>query len=109
MKKLLKLVVLVVVNILLFSSCGISKAELEKQVGQNVLEYMQENLPSSSGFENLELKSINLFEVGKGQYTGTVVLKYDRTLFGEKLSSEESKHTVSVLTDGKSFQWSIEQ
>jgi len=109
MKRIHKLVVLVVVNIVLFSSCGISKAKLEKQVGQSILEYMQENLSPGDGYENMELKSINLFEVGKGQYTGTIVLKYDRTVYGMKLLSDhEESLTVSVLTDGKTFQWSLE-
>ena len=108
MKNLRKLLVLIAVTIVLLSSCGISKGELEKQVGQSILEYMQETLPPSDGYENLKLKSINLFEVGKGQYTGTVVVKYDRTIYGVKLLSDyEESCTVSVLTDGKAFQWSL--
>jgi hypothetical protein len=70
---------------------------------------MQENLSESDGYENMELISINLFEIGKGQYTGTVVLKYDQTLYGMKiLSGHEESLTVSVLTDGKAFQWELE-
>jgi hypothetical protein len=108
--KLFGIIALVLVIGLLVGCGGMSKEKLEKEVAAHIEETLSSNpqlyRDAALGipWEKIEVESVSLIERGKNEYSGIVTLNCKR--FG--LGVIKNTESLTVLADGKSFQWRFE-
>jgi hypothetical protein len=78
----------------LFSSCGISKDEMER----NIKESFQEKMDTDSNYKKYAMKvqKVSLIKSGSNSYDGFVTVL---------LENETHDVSISVATDGSSYMW----
>jgi hypothetical protein len=81
-------------GIFLFSSCGVSKGEMERDIKQS----FQEKMDTDSNYKKygMKVQSISLVKSGSNSYDGFVTVLLDE---------ETHDVSISVKTDGSSYIW----
>ncbi len=82
-------------------ACGLSNAELERQIWDN----MEETLRKTSGFEDAEIVDFGLVHKGGNEYVGMLTLK-QRNIFTNEMN--EMTYDVDIIYDGENIQWQIQ-
>lgn len=79
-------------------ACGLSNAELERQIWDS----MEETLRKTSGLEDAEIVDFGLVHKGGNEYVGMLTLK-QRNIFTNEMM--EMTYDVDIIYDGENIQW----